>query len=62
LHLILAIPEYNKRKLDVKVQQVKKIMEGFSYLYNRRIAGAYGRFTKKDYRDWLHTVEKSEIA
>lgn len=27
---LLAIPEYNKRKLEGKVQQVKKIMEGFS--------------------------------
>jgi hypothetical protein len=28
----------------------------------RRVAGAHGRFTKKNYEDWLKTVEELELA
>jgi len=27
-------------------------------LFNKRIAGAHGHFTKKDYREWLQNVEQ----
>jgi hypothetical protein len=43
----LAVPEYNKQNLEVKVRQVKETLSCFSYSYNRRIAGAHERFTKK---------------
>jgi ABC-type ATPase with predicted acetyltransferase domain len=59
---LLAVQEYNKRKLEGKVTSVKEILERFSYPYNRRIAGAHGRFKIKDYRDWLQNVEKCELA
>ena len=59
---LLSVPEYNKQKLKEQVLQVKTILKGFSYPYNRRIAGAHGRFTKEDYRKWLQEAEKSELA
>ena len=59
---LLVVPEYNLRMLDARVQQVKEILKIFSYPYNRRIAGAHGRFTKKEYIEWLHKVEKFELA
>jgi len=59
---LLAVPEYNKQKLKGQVLQVKTILKGFSYPYNRRIAGAHGRFTKEDYAKWLQKAEKSELA
>lgn len=59
---LLAVPEYNLKMLAGRVQQVKEILEDFNYPYNRRIAGAHGRFTKKDYRDWLQKVEKLELV
>ena len=59
---LLAVSEYNQRMLKERVPQVKEILSSFGYPYNRRIAGAHGRFTKKDYGDWLQNVEKSELA
>ena len=59
---LLAVPEYNKQKLNGLVLKVKEIIEGVSYPYNRRIAGAHGRFTKEDYRKWHQEAEKSELA
>jgi hypothetical protein len=44
------------------VSEVKEILEDFSYPYNRRIAGAHGRFTKKEYRMWLQNAEKPELS
>jgi len=61
-YYLLAVPEYNKQKLKDQFPEVKEILEGFSYPYNRRIAGAHGRFTKKDYTGWLQTAEKLELA
>ena len=59
---LLAVPEINKRVLKGQVHQVKEILSSFGYPYNRRIAGAHGRFTKEDYREWLQKVEKCELA
>ena len=59
---LLAVPEINKRVLNGQVQQVKGILSSFSYPYNRRIAGAHGRFTMEDYHEWLQNVEQEEIA
>ena len=59
---LLAVPEYNRRMLDGRVQQVKEILSCFSYPYNRRIAGAHGKFTMEDYRKWLQNVEQEELA
>jgi ABC-type ATPase with predicted acetyltransferase domain len=59
---LLSVPEYNERKLKGLVTQVKEILESYSYPYNRRIAGAHGCFTKKDYNEWLQNTEKSELA
>ena len=59
---LLAVPEYNKRMLKERVSQVKEILGSFSYPYNRRIAGAYGRFTMEDYRKWLKKAEINDLA
>ena len=59
---LLAVPEYNKQKLERQVQPVKEILSKFSYPYNRRIAGAHGRFTRKDYREWLQNVGEDGLA
>jgi hypothetical protein len=59
---LLIVPEYNKRMLDGRVQQVKEILRCFSYPYNRRIAGAHGCFTKRNFEDWLKTVKDLELA
>ena len=59
---LLSVPEYNKLILDGRVRQVKEILDCFSYPYNRRIAGAHGRFTKEDYGKWLQTAENSELS
>jgi hypothetical protein len=55
---LLAVPEYNKPKLEGKVQQVKEILSSFSYPYIRRIAAAHGNFKNEDYRKWLVKVKK----
>ena len=59
---LFAVPEINKLMLEGRVPQVKEILSCFSYPYNRRISGAHGRFTKKDYREWLQNVEQYELA
>jgi len=59
---LLSVTEYNKGMLEGRFQQVKEILERFTYPYNRRIAGAHGRFTKEDYRKWLQTAENSELT
>jgi len=59
---LLSVPEYNKAMLEGRVQQVKEILDIFSYPYNRRIAGAHGRFTEKDYKKWLNNAKKDELA
>jgi len=59
---MLAVPEYNQRTLKDKIQQVKAILCSFSYPYNRRIAGAHGRFTMEDYRKWLKKADRDEFA
>jgi len=59
---LLAVPEYNKQKLESKINNVKEILSNFSYPYNRRIAGAHGNFKNKDYREWLQNAERDELA
>ncbi len=59
---MLAVPEYNKRILKDKILEVKKTLSNFSYPYNRRIAGAHGRFTKKDYQNWIIKSDTNEVA
>jgi ABC-type ATPase with predicted acetyltransferase domain len=59
---LLAVPEYNNRLLEKRIEQVKEILDCFSYPYNRRIAGAHGRFTKKEYENWLHHAENLELS
>jgi len=59
---LLAVPEINKRMLEDRVPQVKEILGGFSYPYNRRIAGAHGNFTIKDYRAWLEKANVDDLA
>ena len=59
---LLSVPEYNKRTLEGRVKQVKKVLNCFNYPYNRRIAGAHGRFSKEDYSDWLQNVEIYDLA
>jgi hypothetical protein len=59
---LLSVPEYNKRALEGRVKQVKKVLNCFNYPYNRRIAGAHGRFSKEDYIDWLQNVEIYDLA
>jgi len=59
---LLAVPEYNKRMLEGQVPQVKEILSSFSYPYNRRIAGAHGQFTMKDYKKWLKHANLDDLA
>ena len=59
---LLSVPEYNKQKLKGQVSAVKEILEDFSYPYNRRIAGAHGNFTIKDYRAWLEKANVDDLA
>jgi ABC-type ATPase with predicted acetyltransferase domain len=59
---LLSVPEYNKQRLKGQVLEVKEILEGFSYPYNRRIAGAHGHFTKNDYEKWLQNTDISELG
>ena len=59
---LLAVPEINKRMLKGRLSQVKEILSGFSYPYNRRIAGAHGNFSKKDYKEWLEQAEDLDLA
>ena len=59
---LFAVPEYNKRMLKGRVQQVKEILGSFGYPYNRRIAGQHGRFTKEDYRVWLEKAGRDDLA
>ena len=48
--------------LKENILDVKKILSRFSYPYNRRIAGAHGRFTKKDYQTWIKKSDTKELA
>jgi len=59
---LLGVTEYNKQMLKERVQQVKAILNGFSYPYNRRIAGQHGHFTMEDYRKWLKKAETDDLA
>ncbi|MFA5364585.1 MAG: ATP-binding cassette domain-containing protein [Candidatus Bathyarchaeia archaeon] len=59
---LLAVPEYNLEKLERQVDRVKEILSSFKYPYNRRIAGDHGNYKMSDYRSWLRTVEKEELA
>ena len=59
---LLAVPDYNLKKLEGRVQQVKEVLGYFGYPYNRRVAGEHGRFTRSDYRAWLLSAEKEELA
>jgi len=59
---LLAVPEINKRMLEGRVPQVKEIFSSFSYPYNRRISGAHGNFSKKDYKEWLEQAEDLDLA
>jgi ABC-type ATPase with predicted acetyltransferase domain len=59
---LLAVPEYNKQKLEGKIRQVKDIFCSFNYPYNRRIAGAHGNFKNNDYRKWLKKTEINDLA
>ena len=59
---LLAVPEYNKKMLDRRVQQVKEILSSFSYPYNRRIAGAHGNFKNKGYQKWLENADTKELS
>jgi len=59
---LLAVPEINKWMLEGRVPQVKVILSCFSYPYNRRISGAHGNFSKKDYKEWLEQAEDLDLA
>jgi len=59
---MLAVPGYNLRKLEGRVQQVKDILSVFKYPYNRRIAGAHGNYKMSDYRHWLMKSGKEELS
>jgi hypothetical protein len=59
---LLAVPKINKRMLKGQVPQVKEILGNFGYRYNRRIAGAHGHFTMKDYYRWIQNATKEELA
>jgi len=48
--------------LKGQVPQVKAILSGFSYPYNRRIAGQQRHFTMEDYRKWLKKAETGDLA
>jgi hypothetical protein len=58
----LSVSEYNKRKLESKILEVKEILYSFSYPYNRRIADAHGNFKNKDYKTWLLKAKIEELA
>jgi hypothetical protein len=54
--------ECNKKKLENKILQVKEILDGLSYPYNRRIAGVHGYFKNRDYRKWLEKADIKELS
>ena len=59
---MLAVPRYNKRMLKGQVEDVKAILNNFTYPYIRRIAGQHGSFSSKDYREWLKQADKEDLA
>ncbi|WNZ30434.1 MAG: ATP-binding cassette domain-containing protein [Candidatus Bathyarchaeota archaeon] len=59
---LLSVPQYNEKKLKGLLPLVKEILKHFSYPYNRRIAGAHGRFKKEEYNLWLKNAEICEIS
>jgi hypothetical protein len=59
---LLAVPDYDLKKLQGKVMRVKEILSRFSYPYNRRIAGAHGNYRMSDYRKWLKSAGGAELA
>lgn len=59
---MLSVPEYNKRMLHGKAEQVKSILTKFTYPYNRRIAGEHGYFTQKDWNKWLKRADIEDLA
>jgi ABC-type ATPase with predicted acetyltransferase domain len=59
---LVAVSEYNLKKLDGKMDEVKEILSVFKYPYNRRIAGAHGCFTKKEYIEWLSKADEGSLA
>jgi len=59
---MLAVPRYNKWLLKERVPEVKRILSRFSYLYNRRIAGAHGNFSTQVYKQWLKKADRVSLA
>lgn len=59
---MLSVPEYNLRMLKGKVQEVKSILSKFTYPYIKRLAGAHGHFTIKDYKKWLEQADTEDLA
>lgn len=59
---MLAVPEYNKRMLEGKVDRVKSILTKFSFPYSRRIAGQHTHFTTKDYKKWLKEASINHLS
>lgn len=59
---MLAVPKYNERMLKGNVTDVKTILSKFTYPYIRRIAGAHGSFSEKEYRKWLEQASEDELA
>jgi hypothetical protein len=62
ISFMLAVPEYNKRILKGKVDEVKSILAKFSFPYMRRIAGEHSHFTKKDYKKWLKEADINQLS
>ncbi len=58
----LRFQEYKQRMLKERGPQVKEILSSFSYPYNRRIAGAHGRFAMEDFRAWLEKAEMKDLG
>jgi len=57
---MLIVPEYNLRKREGKVHEVKA--HACTCPYIRRIAGAHGNFSKEDYEKSLEAADREDLS
>lgn len=59
---MLAVPEYSKRTLKGKMDEVKSILAKFTFPYMRRVAGEHSHFTRRDYKEWLKHADTNHLS
>lgn len=58
----LSVYGHNVKQLEGKMADVKAALGKLRYPYDRRVAGSAGRFTLKDWAEWLQKASLEDLA